>query len=90
MRVSHNFRKLYAPVVEGIDPNAIISYGKRPYEQFMPYRNSCFYRFQHTLIIDLWIVAFRFDWRDSDAKIEKIRAREKSKYLASIQAFKDR
>lgn len=93
MRVTHSFKRLYAPVKEGIYPNAIIAYGKRPFEQFKGYYydgfQHAYYRCQHTFIIDLWIIALRFDWSDSDAKVEKLRAWEEEKYLASFKARKD-
>lgn len=89
MRVTHSFKKLYVTVKDGIYPNAIFGYGKRPFEQFQGYRKA-FYRCQHTFIIDLWIVAIRFDWKDSDAKIEKLRAWEEEEYLASFKTRRNR
>lgn len=88
MRATHSFKRLYSPVREGIYPNSVFAYGKRPFEQFKGHRQYV-YRFQHTFIIDLWLVAFRFDWRDSDAKIEKLLAWEEEEYLASFKARKN-
>lgn len=88
MRVTHSFKLLYSPVREGIYPNSVFAYGKRPFEQF----KGCaryYYRHQHTFIIDLWLFAVRFDWRDSDAKVEKLRTREEEEYLASFKARRD-
>ena len=89
MRATHSFKRFYSPVREGIYPNSVIAYGKRPFEQIKG-KAKCIYRHQYTFIIDLRIVAFRFDWRDSDAKVEKLLAWEEEEYLASFQTRKNR
>ena len=33
MRATHSFKRFYSPVREGIYPNSVIAYGKRPFEQ---------------------------------------------------------
>ena len=85
MKAMHSFKRFYGRVHEGIYPNAFLAYGKRPFERFMGYKKA-FHRYQHTLIIDLYFVAIRFDWSDSDAKVEELRRWEEDQYLASFKA----
>lgn len=62
MRVTPNWLELYAPVENGILPDALVAYGKRlithPDDRFPGYGE-----YQHTLAIHLFIVTLRFDWR---------------------------
>lgn len=62
MRVTPNWLNLYAPVVDGILPDALVAYGKRlitrPDKRFP----SCG-EYQYTFAVHLFIVTLRFDWR---------------------------
>lgn len=62
MKLTANWLELYAPIENGILPDALVAYGKR----LITRPDARFPRcgeYQHTLAIHLFIVTLRFDWR---------------------------
>lgn len=70
MKMRFKARLLYEKVAEGLMTNAIIGYAERDYEQRQSLgAPSYFYinKTQHLLMVDLWLVIFRFEWfKDHD------------------------
>ena len=62
MRVTPNWLNLYAPVVDGILPDALVAYGKRlisrPVNRFPQW-----FEYQYTFGVHFFIFSLRFDWR---------------------------
>ena len=62
MKMTSNGLEQYAPIENGVLPDALVAYGKRlitrPDGRFPGHGE-----YQHTLAIHLFIVTLRFDWR---------------------------
>ena len=76
-------RRLFARGGDGFEPNSIIAFSRRPYEQKtfphystldfaeVPVFKTYISKYESVLLIDLWLVRLRFRWVGRERHYEK-------------------